>query len=121
LFKESKNKYISDNTWRTHRKIINTTFNAKILQSFVPIFIEKSEKLIASLAIHENGKEFDLIELAMNCSMETVFGELILRKSQHKLLLSFYFCLVTTLGAQIVEKDKCERGMELVKKYFSVN
>ncbi|XP_068914717.1 cytochrome P450 4C1-like [Tenebrio molitor] len=36
-------------TWRTHRKIINQTFNQTILNSYFDIFVERSNEFIANL------------------------------------------------------------------------
>jgi cytochrome P450 family 4 len=61
-------------TWRVHRKIINPTFNPKMLQSFLPIFVEKTDHMIKSLSKRVGDEEFDLMAETMQCSMATIFG-----------------------------------------------
>jgi len=61
-------------TWRIHRKLINPTFNPKMLQSFLPIFIEKAENMVQSLSLRAGGEEFDLLVETMQCTMATIFG-----------------------------------------------
>jgi hypothetical protein len=40
---------VSVSTWRTHRKIINQTFNQTILNSYFDIFVRRSNELIVNL------------------------------------------------------------------------
>jgi cytochrome P450 len=62
--------------WRENRKLVNPTFNSKILTSFMPIFIEKSEQMIGKLAKRaEGGDEFNIFPYISNCTLKTVFGK----------------------------------------------
>jgi cytochrome P450 len=61
-------------TWRAHRKVINPTFNPKMLQSFLPIFVEKTEKLVESISKNVGGEEFDLLVETMQCTVATICG-----------------------------------------------
>jgi cytochrome P450 len=61
-------------SWRVHRKIINPTFNPKVLKSFLPIFIKKADVMIASISNKVDGEEFDIFAETMQCTMRTIFG-----------------------------------------------
>lgn len=61
--------------WKPHRKILNTTFNLKILQSFVPIFCEKVKHLVRNLGDKINEDYFDITPMVHTCALEMVCGE----------------------------------------------
>jgi cytochrome P450 len=65
---------LDSDAWRIHRKIINPTFNPKVLKSFIPIFIKKADVMIASISKKVDGEEFDLFAETMQCTMRTIFG-----------------------------------------------
>lgn len=60
--------------WRSHRKVLNTTFNLKILQSFIPIFCEKVQYLVRNLESKVNDDYFDITPMLHACSLEMVCG-----------------------------------------------
>ena len=57
------------NTWKNHRKFFNYCFNTKILQSFVPTFVQHSQIFVKSLS-KEIGNEFDLMPLCKKISFD---------------------------------------------------
>lgn len=63
--------------WKPHRKILNTTFNMKILQSFVPIFCEKVKYLVRNLGDKVDSDYFDITSMVHTCALEMVCGKLI--------------------------------------------
>lgn len=61
--------------WRSHRKVLNTTFNLKILQSFIPIFCEKVKFLVRNLESKVDDDYFDITPMLHACSLEMVCGK----------------------------------------------
>lgn len=60
--------------WRSHRKVLNTTFNLKILQSFIPIFCKKVQYLVRNLESKVNDDYFDITAMLHACSLEMICG-----------------------------------------------
>lgn len=63
-------------TWRTHRKLLNTAFTLKILQSFIPIFDAGSQEFIRQISKHIGKGEFNLLEYAVKATLDSVCGKL---------------------------------------------
>jgi cytochrome P450 family 4 len=76
--------------------MINPTFNSKILHSFVPVFTERADRLVASLIKFSGGDAIDLFQHVINGTMETIF--------------------VTTLGADSLSQSKAEYIVELMHR-----
>lgn len=65
-----------DEVWKVHRKSLNYSFNMKILQSFIPVFIENAQKLCSDLS--ENlGKtlQFDMLTYTSHSALNMICGE----------------------------------------------
>ncbi|KAG5681628.1 hypothetical protein PVAND_011044 [Polypedilum vanderplanki] len=61
--------------WKIHRKSLNYSFNLKILQTFIPIFIENSQKLVNDLAVNiGKKKEFDLLHYSTKTALNMICG-----------------------------------------------
>ncbi|CAO1411007.1 unnamed protein product [Diamesa serratosioi] len=61
--------------WKIHRKSLNYSFNLKILQTFIPIFIENSQKLIDDLMVNvAKKKEFDMLSYTTKCALNMICG-----------------------------------------------
>ena len=58
--------------WRTHRKLLNSSFNHTMVQTFSPIFNEKSRILVKVLAKHLNKSEFDVYNPLSGCTLESL-------------------------------------------------
>lgn len=62
--------------WKKDRKFINPTFNNKILNSFVPIFNDKSQVLVTKLETKVNTDDaFDICKMLFACTLEMVCGK----------------------------------------------
>ncbi|KAF5292052.1 hypothetical protein FQR65_LT11318 [Abscondita terminalis] len=58
--------------WKRHRKIILPTMNQKVLNDFVPIFVEQSDILLQQL-LEEVGKdEFDIFDYVSKCVLDNL-------------------------------------------------
>lgn len=57
------------------RKLINPIFNLKALQSFLPIFNEKTEHFLKGLENEVGKSAFDVKPYAANCTLEAICGE----------------------------------------------
>lgn len=65
-----------DETWKVHRKSLNYSFNMKILQSFIPIFIENAQKLCSDLSENLGKKQqFDMLTYTSHSALNMICGE----------------------------------------------
>lgn len=62
--------------WRPIRKLLNSTFNLKILQSFVPIFNDKTNIMLENLDNEAGNSNFDLSKYMHACTLDMVCGML---------------------------------------------
>lgn len=62
--------------WRPIRKLLNSTFNLKILQSFVPIFNDKTKIMLEILDKEAENSNFDLSKYMHACTLDMVCGML---------------------------------------------
>lgn len=60
--------------------MLNSAFGATALQSFIPIFNEVSQEFVKVLKSNLNGKEFDLLEYAVNATLDSICCELLISK-----------------------------------------
>ncbi|KAF5304212.1 hypothetical protein FQR65_LT08019 [Abscondita terminalis] len=89
--------------WKIRRKSIMPTFNQKILDSFVPVFVEQSNILIERLEKEVGEKEFDIFFYMSRCTLD-IFCET---------------AMGTTINAQISDSDYVKwvnRAFEIVYK-----
>ncbi|CAH1971517.1 unnamed protein product [Acanthoscelides obtectus] len=59
-------------TWRKHRKLIAPSFNQKILDSFVEIFVEQSEVFADQLKKRIGQKDIEIYLLATRCTLDII-------------------------------------------------
>ena len=76
VIKRKCNNYVSAHVWKKHRKLLNPTFNHKILRSFIPMFNEKTKIMADNLKqmLHQK-KMFDISQPFFACTLDTVCGE----------------------------------------------
>lgn len=55
--------------------MLNTAFNLKILQSFIPVFYEKVKYLVRNLEAREGEQPFDITPMVHACALEMVCGK----------------------------------------------
>lgn len=58
--------------WKKDRRVINGTFNKRILQSFVPIFNENVEWMVEQMRERLGGGVFDVGEPVASCTLSMV-------------------------------------------------
>ncbi|XP_055610599.1 cytochrome P450 4c21-like [Uranotaenia lowii] len=93
-------------TWKGHRKSLNSTFNIRILHSFLPIFNDCSRKLISRLEKYaESGSTCNILEYISECTLEMISrtslgGKALEREGRQEFIESLEVAL-TTLGNRI--------------------
>jgi len=58
--------------WKPMRKLMNPCFNMKILQSFVPIFNEKTNLMLSKLDVEVNAGVIDIAPYMFACTLDMV-------------------------------------------------
>ncbi|XP_035917840.1 cytochrome P450 4c21-like [Anopheles stephensi] len=72
--------------WKAHRKTLNSTFNARILESFVPIFNDCTQRLVGRLDRYaQTGDQCNILEYISACTLEMISR--------------------TSLGGKVLERD----------------
>lgn len=61
--------------WKPIRKLLNAAFNLKIIQSFFPIFNDKTKILVENLNAEIDGSKFNILKYMYGYDLETVCGE----------------------------------------------
>ncbi|XP_058058185.1 cytochrome P450 4C1-like [Anopheles bellator] len=77
--------------WKMHRKTLNSTFNARILESFVPIFNDCTRRLVGRLDRYTRpgAGPCNILEYISACTLEMICR--------------------TSLGGQVLERDGAEQ------------
>ncbi|XP_058452015.1 cytochrome P450 4c21-like [Malaya genurostris] len=93
-------------TWKVHRKTLNSTFNIRILHSFLPIFIDCSSKLINRLNRYaESGETCNILEYIAECTLEmisrTSLGGKALEREGRQDFIDNLEVALTTLGKRL--------------------
>ncbi|CAG9806070.1 unnamed protein product [Chironomus riparius] len=61
--------------WKIHRKALNYSFNLRILQTFIPIFVDNAQKLINDISVNlGKKKQFDLLPYATKTALNMICG-----------------------------------------------
>lgn len=64
------------NIWKNHRKLLNPCFAPSIIQSFLPIFREKSQVLVNCLKKCSKTSElFDIFPFLSACTLDSICGK----------------------------------------------
>ncbi|XP_053696510.1 cytochrome P450 4c21-like [Sabethes cyaneus] len=93
-------------TWKVHRKTLNSTFNIRILHSFLPIFNDCTKRLIDRLSCHaESGKTCNILEYISECTLDmisrTSLGGKALEREGRQDFIDNLRVALTTLGKRI--------------------
>ncbi|XP_053669319.1 cytochrome P450 4c21-like [Anopheles marshallii] len=90
--------------WKAHRKTLNSTFNARILESFVPIFNDCTHRLVGRLDRYaRTGARCNILEYISACTLEMISR--------------------TSLGGKVLERDGAEQfiaNLEVALKTIGV-
>ncbi|XP_053699083.1 cytochrome P450 4c21-like [Sabethes cyaneus] len=81
------------NIWKRQRKALNSTFNVKILNGFVPIFDRHAQVLVEDLLKYPTGKKVQITSYTIRCALAMVCG--------------------TTIGCDIHEDQKADKFSQL--------
>ncbi|EDS36715.1 cytochrome P450 [Culex quinquefasciatus] len=80
-------------TWKNHRKVLNPTFNTRILNSFIPIFTDCVAKMIESMQEHyQPGKPLNILEFTSPCTLGMICR--------------------TSLGGKVLEREGTQQFIE---------
>lgn len=60
--------------WKTHRKLLDPSFHINVLQSFIPVFNEKSRRLVREFEKRLNQPEDDVFLQLSACTLETLLN-----------------------------------------------
>lgn len=55
---------------------MNPSFNSKILQSFIPIFNDKTKSMVNKLDTEAGNRNFDILPYMNGCTLDMVCGNL---------------------------------------------
>lgn len=70
-------KFSAAVVWKPIRKLLNPCFNLKILQSFVPIFNDKTNLMLNNLKKEVGTGPFDVAQYLHACTLDMVCGQYI--------------------------------------------
>lgn len=65
----------SADIWKDYRKVLNSTFNVKILRNFISIFNDKDIVLADKLKVHLGAGQFDVYKSVGKCALDNICGE----------------------------------------------
>ncbi|XP_055642301.1 cytochrome P450 4c21-like [Toxorhynchites rutilus septentrionalis] len=85
--------------WKPYRKSLNSTFNIKILHSFIPIFEKCARAMVARMMRRPMGVPVDILEFTSECTLEMVCG--------------------TTLGTEALHGDGKKEFLQNLRVLFS--
>lgn len=60
--------------WKKHRRVLNPTFNPKVLSSFMPIFNQKSQRLVQQMERYMDGSPFDIYRPLFKALLDTIMS-----------------------------------------------
>lgn len=64
--------HLAGATWKPVRKLMNPMFNLKTLQSFLPIFNEKTKNFVKDLESEIGNAAFDVMPYANTCTLDAI-------------------------------------------------
>lgn len=60
--------------WKKHRRVLNPTFNRKVLNNFMPTFNRKSQRLVQQLERYMDGRSFDIYRPIFKALLDTIMA-----------------------------------------------
>lgn len=72
-FLETKNVLVDE--WKIHRKIINRSFNVKVVESFLEIILKQTRVFVADIETFSTEIKDNAYPKIFECSFKTVFGK----------------------------------------------
>ncbi|KAG8226957.1 hypothetical protein J437_LFUL009508 [Ladona fulva] len=86
--------------WFSHRKILTPAFHFKILEKFVPIFVERSKKLAQQLEVETTtGGPFNVVPYISQCTLEVICESAMgIKLDKNDTRLQEYFKAIKSLG-----------------------
>ncbi|XP_055604846.1 cytochrome P450 4c21-like [Uranotaenia lowii] len=88
--------------WKPYRKVLNPTFNTKVLHSFIPIFQKCSQKMVLRMGLGQSARQMpvDVLEFALECTLEMVCA--------------------TTLGTDVFRREGKDNFLRCLRKLFGL-
>lgn len=72
-------KQFSAHIWKPSRKLLNPSFNIKILKSFIPIFNEKTKLVVQKVKDLPDNEKVDVSKFIFECTLDMICGKLVFR------------------------------------------
>ena len=87
-----------DHPWKTQRKALNPTFNTRILNSFIPVFVQCARQMVQHMeqSVGDVGRSISIFPFISKCTLEMVCG--------------------TTIGCDVMEQPGKETFIENVDR-----
>lgn len=85
-------------TWKRQRKLLNPTFNQKVLSEFVPVFDTCAQNMVQRFSGELEGKPFQITPHLLRCALEMVCA--------------------TTIGIDINKNDGVDKFIHLAAEIF---
>uniref|UniRef100_A0A182PYY8 Uncharacterized protein n=1 Tax=Anopheles epiroticus TaxID=199890 RepID=A0A182PYY8_9DIPT len=88
--------------WKTQRKALNPAFNTRILNSFIPVFVQCSKQMVQQMenSVTDGGRTLSIFPFISKCTLEMVCG--------------------TTIGCDVMEQPGKETFIENVDRCFEL-
>uniref|UniRef100_A0A6E8VF28 Cytochrome P450 n=1 Tax=Anopheles coluzzii TaxID=1518534 RepID=A0A6E8VF28_ANOCL len=88
--------------WKTQRKALNPTFNTRILNSFIPVFVQCARQMVQHMeqSVGDVGRSISIFPFISKCTLEMVCG--------------------TTIGCDVMEQPGKETFIENVDRCFEL-
>lgn len=101
--------------WKSHRRVIASTFNRKILESYMQIFVRQANVFVEQLATFSGTNEaFDVFNYTSRCTLDIICGERLFCTLSSCETISVPFA-ETTMGIDISSQRGDEYGDLYIK------